>query len=145
MFQFDGYSLQGIQVLQEIRKVTSLLYIVMMSANALNQIAGLDIINMINSADRYFFSDQFLQETFYILGNTIKSCHLKDIRLLDDYTFQLKECACGEGTFNFVKYMDLATKLDPDMPMIIEHLKSDDAYEESVGYVLSAYNNRASK
>lgn len=107
--------------------------------------AHLDIINMINSADRYFFSDQFLQETFDILGDTIKSCHLKDIRLLDDYTFQLKECACGEGTFNFVKYMDLATKLDPDMPMIIEHLKSDDAYEESVGYVLSAYNNRASK
>ena len=55
MLQFDGYSLQGIQVLQEIRKVTSLLYIVMMSANALNQIAGLDIINMINQDYISFF------------------------------------------------------------------------------------------
>lgn len=53
--KFDGYSLQGIQVLQEIRKVTSLLYIVMMSANALNQIAGLDIINMINQDYISFF------------------------------------------------------------------------------------------
>lgn len=53
--KFDGYSLQGIQVLQEIRNTTSLLYIVMMSANALNQIAGLDIINMINQDYISFF------------------------------------------------------------------------------------------
>lgn len=103
--------------------------------------AHLDIINMINSAERYFFSEEFLQKSFDILGPYIKSCHLKDIRLLDEYTFQLKECACGEGTFNFVKYMQLATELDPDMPMIIEHLKNDNEYEESVSFVLNKYNS----
>lgn len=100
--------------------------------------AHLDVINMINCPERYFFSDEFLEECFDVLGDTIKSCHLKDIKLLDDYTFQLRECACGEGTFNFKKYMELATKLDPDMPMIIEHLKNDEAYEESVSFVLNA-------
>lgn len=97
----------------------------------------LDIINMINSADRYFFRDDFLQHTFDILGNRIVSCHLKDIKLLDDYTFQLKECACGDGDFNIKKYMELASSYDPDMPMIIEHLPNDAAYEESTRYVLS--------
>lgn len=102
--------------------------------------AHLDIINMINCPERYFFHDEFLEKNFDILGPYIKSCHLKDIRLLNKYTFQLLECACGEGTFNIQKYMDLATRLDPDMPMIIEHLKDDNAYEESMEYVLRNYS-----
>ena len=102
--------------------------------------AHLDIINMINNPQRYFFSDEFIDECFEILGPYIKSCHLKDIRLLDDYTFQLKECACGEGSFNYVKYMRAADKINPDMPMIIEHLKNDNEYAESVGKVLTDYN-----
>lgn len=102
-------------------------------------VAHLDIINMINCPERYFFSSDFLKETFNILGPYIKSCHLKDIKLLDDYTFQLKECACGEGTFDFVEYMNLATELNKDMPMIIEHLADDNAYEKSIEYVLNCY------
>lgn len=95
----------------------------------------LDIINMINSAERYFFSEEFLNRTFELLGSSIKSCHLKDIRLLDGYTFQLLECACGEGTFNIKAYERLASQVDPDMPMIIEHLASDEEYRESVAFV----------
>lgn len=97
----------------------------------------LDIINMINSANRYFFSNEFLEHTFDLLGDRIVSCHLKDIKLLEGYTFQLKECACGEGTFNIKRYMELASSIDPDMPMIIEHLPDDSAYESSTKYVLS--------
>lgn len=53
--KFDGYGLQGINVLKKIREKTSLLYIVMMSANAISQIAGLDIIEMINEDFIWFF------------------------------------------------------------------------------------------
>ena len=95
----------------------------------------MDIINMINSAERYFYSTEFLEECFELLGDKIKSCHLKDITLLQDFTFQLKECACGEGSFNIERYAELASNLDPDMPMIIEHLKADSQYLESVSYV----------
>lgn len=102
----------------------------------------LDIINMINCPDRYFFADKFLKHTFDLLGSRIVSCHLKDIKLLEDFTFQLRECACGEGTFPYIDYMKMATALNPDMPMIIEHLKDDSAYEESITYVLNEYNNK---
>lgn len=95
----------------------------------------LDIINMINCPGRYFFCEDFLENTFEILGADIKSCHLKDIRLLDGYTFQLKECACGEGTFNIEKYVELIDKYNKDMPVIIEHLADDKAYFESLKYV----------
>lgn len=95
----------------------------------------MDIINMINCPDRYFFADEFLDRTFELLGDKIKSCHLKDVLLLEDFTFQLRECACGEGTFDLEHYAELADKCDSDMPMIIEHLKSDEDYVKSVKYV----------
>lgn len=95
----------------------------------------LDIINMINSAERYFMHEDFLKHTFDLLGPQIKSCHMKDIKLLDDYTFQLRECGCGEGVFSLELYRDLVDAINPDMPMIIEHLGSDEAYFESMKYV----------
>ena len=49
----------------------------------------MDVVNMINCPGRYFFSDDFLQECFDKLGKFICSCHLKDIRLKTEYTFQL--------------------------------------------------------
>lgn len=53
--KFDGYTRQGIDILKEIRKKTSLLYIVMMSANNLKQIEGIDIATMINEDFIWFY------------------------------------------------------------------------------------------
>lgn len=95
----------------------------------------LDIINMITTPERYFFPERFLEQTFSLLGPHIRSCHVKDILLLPAYTFQLRECACGEGTFPLEYYAELADRADPEMPMIIEHLDTDEAYLQSLGYV----------
>ena len=53
--KFDGYGLQGVNILKKIREQTSLLYIVMMSANSINQITGIDVIEMINEDYICFF------------------------------------------------------------------------------------------
>ena len=97
--------------------------------------AHLDVVNMITSPDRYFFNDRFLEECFAKLKGKICSCHLKDINLKQEYTFQLQECACGKGTLNIELYAKLATAEDPQMPMIIEHLTTDEEYIQSVEYV----------
>ena len=97
----------------------------------------MDIINMINTPQRYFFPEAFLQECFDKLGNRIVSCHLKDIKLLDDLTFQLKEVSCGEGSFPLRAYLDLADQYNKDMPMIIEHLNEDSEYLAALEYVKS--------
>ena len=97
----------------------------------------LDVINMVTSPERYFYLDEFLDECFTKLKGKICSCHLKDILLLEDFTFQLRECACGEGILNIPKYLSLATNEDKDMPMIIEHLNNDDDYRRSFEYVSS--------
>lgn len=65
----------------------------------------------------------------------VTSFHLKDILLKQEYTFQLEECACGKGTLDIKRYIQLADKENQLMPMIIEHLDSDAEYEASVKYV----------
>ena len=95
----------------------------------------MDLVNMINCPQRYFFAEEFMEECFEKLKGHILSCHLKDILLLKPFTFQLKECACGEGALNLEKYAELASLEDPMMPMIIEHLESDEAYLQSLDYV----------
>ena len=95
----------------------------------------MDIVNMINTPKRYFFSDDFLQECFDKLGDAVCSCHLKDVVLRNEYTFQLKETGSGKGTLNIEKYISLIDQYDPQMPVIIEHLGTDEEYKESLGYV----------
>lgn len=53
--KLDGYKLQGIDVLSSIREKTSLLYVVMMSANNLAQMHASSIIRMINEEYICFF------------------------------------------------------------------------------------------
>ncbi len=95
----------------------------------------LDVVNMITSPRRYFFNDDFLRECFSVLKGTICSCHLKDIRLKEEYTFQLEETSCGAGSLDLELYAQLANGENPDMPMIIEHLSSDEEYLASIAYV----------
>jgi len=100
----------------------------------------MDIINMITSPDRYFFNMPFTTKCFELLGDKIKSCHMKDVKLLPGYTFQLKECGPLEGTYNLKHYINLANRIDPDMPMIIEHLNDNEAYRRSVAAVQGLLN-----
>lgn len=95
----------------------------------------LDVVNMITTPRRYFYNDEFLRECFQKLHGTIVSCHLKDIILKQEYTFQLQECACGEGSLDIELYAQLASAENPRMPMIIEHLSADEEYVASVQYV----------
>ncbi len=100
----------------------------------------LDVVNMITSPERYFFNERFIDECFDKLDGMICSCHLKDIRLKEEYTFQLEECACGEGSLDIRHYIDAATAQDECMPMIIEHLGSDSEYEASIRYISNLYH-----
>ncbi len=95
----------------------------------------MDMVNMINCPKRYFFQEEFMEQCFDLLKGRILGCHLKDIHLRQEYTFQLAECACGDGELNLQLYTSLATKENADMPMIIEHLSTDEAYEQSIRYV----------
>ena len=48
---------------------------------------------------------------------------------------QLEEVACGEGSLNLEYYVQRINEINPDMPVFLEHLASDEAYRESFAYL----------
>lgn len=99
----------------------------------------LDVFNWITSAERYFYHEEFMEECFEKLGPYIKSCHLKNVHLSQEFTLQLQETACEKGDLHLEIYAELIEHLNPDMPVIIEHLDSDEEYLESLAYVIQRF------
>ncbi|MBO4281255.1 MAG: sugar phosphate isomerase/epimerase [Lachnospiraceae bacterium] len=95
----------------------------------------LDIINMINSAERYFHADAFTEECIDLLGTRIKSCHIKDVHLSESYTLRLEECGPGDGEFPLRHYAEKLNATDPDVPVILEHLNTDEQYIRYLNYL----------
>ena len=95
----------------------------------------MDIINMTNSFDRYYGAERFIDRCVELLGNRIRSCHIKDVHLKEEYTFQLEECAPGKGEFPLRYYVQKMNSLDPDMPVILEHLNTDEEYIQYMNYL----------
>ena len=100
----------------------------------------MDVINMTNSAERYFNVEEFVDEVTEALGDRIRSCHIKDVHLKEEYTFQLEECAPGVGEFPLRHYVQKMSSLDPDMPVILEHLNTDEEYIKYMGYLKEILN-----
>ncbi len=76
-----------------------------------------------------------MDECFDILGDRIRSCHIKDVHLDDRYTLRLEECAPGEGEFPLRYYVSKINEADPEMPVILEHLNTDEEYIRYMGYL----------
>ena len=88
----------------------------------------MDIINMTSSAERYFHAKELVDECVQLLGKRIRSCHIKDVHLDRRYTLRLQECGPGDGEFPLKYYVTKMNELDPEMPVILEHLTTDDEY-----------------
>lgn len=95
----------------------------------------MDIINMTNSFERYYGAEAFIDRCAELLGNRIRSCHIKDVHLKEEYTFQLEECAPGKGEFPLRYYVEKMNGIDPDMPVILEHLNTDEEYITYMNYL----------
>ena len=52
------------------------------------------------------YTEEFLDECFELFGDRIKSCHIKDVHLKEEYTFRLEECAPGKGEFPLRYYAE---------------------------------------
>lgn len=104
--------------------------------------AHLDIVNWINSFERFSHQRAFIDDVFSKMHGKIVSCHFKDLFLNQKLTFQLEECPVGKGMFDIDYYVKKVNEENPDMPLLIEHLPNDAAYDESMAYVVERYRER---
>lgn len=95
----------------------------------------LDPVNIITSPERFFKNGALLQECFDKLGPYIKSCHAKDIQLSDRLTVHLDAVRPGLGNLDYRTYLSLLRTLGKDVPLMLEHLSSDEEYRLAAKFI----------
>ncbi len=97
--------------------------------------AHVDLVNMVTSPRVFYHNRELAEETFRLLGPYIRSCHIKDAVLDHGLTVSIRETECGTGGIDLACYIREADRLDPGLPMIIEHLPALADYQRAVRYV----------
>lgn len=100
--------------------------------------AHVDIANIINCPARYYNNTALINETFQKLGRWIVSSHAKDIYGKDGH---FAETMPGRGGLDYGTYIRNVTSLPQEVPLLLEHLRTPEEYDEARHYVI----NQASK
>jgi sugar phosphate isomerase/epimerase len=95
----------------------------------------LDPCNGINSAIRYYHNAEFIAECVQKLGPWIVSCHAKDLDMLPESNIHLMEVIPGRGKVDYRAYLGALSRLPADIPLMLEHLKTAEEYEEGAAYL----------
>lgn len=96
-----------------------------------------DPVNLVVSPQVYYKNGEMIKEAFSKFGNRIRSCHAKDILLLEDkLTPHLPEVRTGLGNLNYTVFLKELSKLN-NIPLMLEHLNSEEEYKLAADYIRS--------
>lgn len=95
----------------------------------------MDVCNGINCPARYYRSGEFISECFKKLGPWIMSCHAKDLEWVVEMNVHFLEVVPGRGQVDYRAYLRELSRLPTETPLILEHLKSPQEYEEGKRYI----------
>jgi len=95
--------------------------------------AHVDIANIINSPERFYQNTALINDTFKKLGKWIVSCHAKDVVGKDVH---FAETMPGRGGMDYAAYLRNVTALPREVPLMLEHLRTAEEYDEARLYVM---------
>ena len=95
----------------------------------------MDLVNVTNSPEKLYNTAGLATEWVGKLGAHIRSCHLKDIAISDQLTVHLSEVTCGQGEFDFHALFRELSTLDPDLPVMTEHLATQAQYDQAEAFL----------
>jgi len=87
-----------------------------------------DPVNLINSPRRFAANGALIRDFVAKLGSRIRSVHCKDIALRTHLTLHLDECRPGTGGLDHAALFTALAGLDPDLPVMLEHLPNQHEY-----------------
>jgi sugar phosphate isomerase/epimerase len=95
-----------------------------------------DPVNLINNPEKYYTSGAVIREFVSKLGPSIRSCHAKDI-ILDDEAeaVRMRECQPGTGNLDYRTFLTEVNRLEPDVPVMMEHLKTEAEYNDAARHI----------
>lgn len=96
----------------------------------------LDPVNLVNCPERYYHTDDLIDECFDKLGKWIISCHAKDVHMGDELTMYIKEVCVGMGVFDYRRFLTRASQHQKDIPLMLEHLEGEEEYNLARQHIL---------
>ena len=100
----------------------------------------LDVCNGVNCPTRFYKNTEFIEECFAKLGPWIISCHAKDLQWITELNVHFVEVIPGRGQMDYKAYLRGLTKLPLDAPLMLEHLKTAEEYDEGREYIRKVGN-----
>lgn len=97
----------------------------------------LDACNVMNCPERMYNNAAVIDECFRKLGPWIVSCHAKDLNWEDYVQVSLREVIPGRGQLDYHAYLRGLSGLPVDAPLMLEHLKTAEEYDEGRHYIQS--------
>jgi sugar phosphate isomerase/epimerase len=94
-----------------------------------------DPVNLVCSPRIFYDNGAMIRDFFARLGPRIKSCHAKDTALGPKLTAHLDEVRPGLGALDYRVYLSELRKLGPGVPLMIEHLATEEEYRASAEYI----------
>ncbi len=95
----------------------------------------LDVCNVINSPARFYENSEVIRDCFRKLGRWIVSCHAKDLAWIPEYNVHFAEVVPGRGEVDYAAYLTELSRLPVDAPLMLEHLKTAEEYDEGRAYI----------
>jgi sugar phosphate isomerase/epimerase len=96
-----------------------------------------DLTNIIVTPYLCYHSDELIRECMVKLGPFIRSCHAKDVSVSKGMVVHINEIRPGLGSLDYPALIEALNRLDPDMPLMMEHLSSNEDYNLAAAYIRS--------
>ena len=95
----------------------------------------MDVCNVINSPERFYHNSEVIADCFKKLGRWIVSCHAKDLEWVPEMNVHFVEVIPGRGQMDYSAYLRELSRLPVDAPLMLEHLKTAEEYDEGKRYI----------
>lgn len=95
----------------------------------------MDVCNGVNSPRKFYENARFIEECFTKLGSWIASCHAKDLEWIPELNVHFQEVIPGRGSIDYHAYLKELAKLPQGPPLMLEHLKTAEQYDEGRTYI----------
>ncbi len=94
-----------------------------------------DLANIAVTPYLCYHSAELIAECMEKLGPQIRSCHAKDVIVTKGMVVHIDEIRPGLGCLDYPALIRALNRLDPDMPLMMEHLSSNEEYRLAAEYL----------
>ncbi|MFN8441661.1 MAG: sugar phosphate isomerase/epimerase family protein [Caldilineaceae bacterium] len=96
-----------------------------------------DPANLVNCPQRYYNTGALIADFVAKLGPYIRSCHIKDVLIGNDALVHIDEVRPGLGTLDHATLLRQLQPLDPELPIMLEHLPNEAEYDLAAAHLRS--------